>query len=169
MHRHVVHCVAFCKHLFIYDPFTPCVTWKPQRWIYSVVQFSNLRFTSSSNQKHLLHERWRHRWSQYNKQMVQEISLGLQDSSSKVRWAWNCGFWDHAPRHKDNSSKYVVPSISFQTVFEQAFKIVVDSWKYSMLLLYILWDDWPIFMISGSNEQQQQELEYTLLKSDCHS
>ena len=24
-------------------------------------------------------------------------------------------------------------------------------------------------MISGSNEQLQQELEYTLLKSDCHS
>ena len=48
-------------------------------------------------------------------------------------------------------------------------KIVVDSWKLSMLLLYILWDDRPIFMISGSNKQLQQELEYTLLKPDCHS
>ena len=38
-----------------------------------------------------------------------------------------------------------------------------------MLLLYILWDDWPISMISGSNEQLQQELEYTLLKPDYHS
>ena len=38
-----------------------------------------------------------------------------------------------------------------------------------MLLLYILWDDWTIFMISCSNEQLQQELEYTLLKPDCHS
>ena len=38
-----------------------------------------------------------------------------------------------------------------------------------MLLLYILWVDWPIFMISGFNEQLQQELEYTLLKPDCHS
>ena len=38
-----------------------------------------------------------------------------------------------------------------------------------MLLLYILWDDWPIFMISGSNQQPHQELEYTLLKPDCHS
>ena len=38
-----------------------------------------------------------------------------------------------------------------------------------MLLLYILWDDWPIFMISRSNEQLQQELEYTLLKPDCYS
>ena len=38
-----------------------------------------------------------------------------------------------------------------------------------MLLLYILWYDWPIFMISGSNQQLQQELEYTLLKPDCHS
>ena len=50
-----------------------------------------------------------------------------------------------------------------------AFKIVVDFWKFSMLLLYILWDDWPIFMISGSNEQLQQKLECTLLKPDCHS
>ena len=35
-----------------------------------------------------------------------------------------------------------------------------------MLVLYILWDDWPIFMILGLNEQ---ELEYTVLKPDCHS
>ena len=64
---------------------------------------------------------------------------------------------------------YVVHSISFQTFFLLAFKIVVDSWKFSMLLLYILWDDWPIFMISHSNELLQQQLEYTLLKPDCHS
>ena len=38
-----------------------------------------------------------------------------------------------------------------------------------MLLLYILWDDWPIFMISGSNEQLQKQLEYNLLNPDCHS
>ena len=38
-----------------------------------------------------------------------------------------------------------------------------------MLLLYILWDDRLIFMISGLNEQLQQQLEYTLLKSNCHS
>ena len=38
-----------------------------------------------------------------------------------------------------------------------------------MLLLYILWDDWPIFRISGSNEQLQQQLKYTLLKPYCHS
>ena len=37
-----------------------------------------------------------------------------------------------------------------------------------MLLLYILWDDWPTFMISVSNEQLQQELKYILLKPDCH-
>ena len=45
----------------------------------------------------------------------------------------------------------------------QAFEIVVDSWKFSMLLLYILWDDWTILMISGSNKQIQQHLEYTLI------
>ena len=60
-------------------------------------------------------------------------------------------------------------SISFQILFVQAFKIVIDSWKFSMLLLYILWDDWQIFMISASNEQLLQELGYTLLKPDCHS
>ena len=38
-----------------------------------------------------------------------------------------------------------------------------------MLLLYIFWHDWPIFMISSSNKQLQQQLEYTLLKSNCHS
>ena len=64
---------------------------------------------------------------------------------------------------------YVVFSITLKTFFVQAFKIVVESWKFSMSLLYMLWDDWPIFMISGSNEQLQQELEYTLLKPDCHS
>ena len=66
-------------------------------------------------------------------------------------------------------NNYVVPSISFQTFFVQAFKIVVDSWKFSIWLLYMSWDDWSIFMISGSNEHLQQELEYTLLKPDCHS
>ena len=51
----------------------------------------------------------------------------------------------------------------FPYCFVLAFKIVVDSWQFSMLLLYILWDDWLIFMISRSNEHLQQELEYTLL------
>ena len=64
---------------------------------------------------------------------------------------------------------YVVHTISFQTFFVWAFKIVIDTWKFSMILLYILWDDWPNFMIPGSNQQLQQQLEYTLLKPDCHS
>ena len=64
---------------------------------------------------------------------------------------------------------YVVLSIVFQTFFVQAFIIVVDSWKFNMLWLYILWDDWPIFMIPGSNQQLQQQLEYTIPKSDFHS
>ena len=34
-----------------------------------------------------------------------------------------------------------------QDLFVQAFKIVADSWEFRMLLLYILWDDRPIFMI----------------------
>ena len=56
----------------------------------------------------------------------------------------------------------------FPDFFVQAFKIVVHSWKFTMLFLYNLWDDWPIFIISGSNERLQQELEYILLKPDCH-
>ena len=64
---------------------------------------------------------------------------------------------------------YEVHTISFQTFFVWELKIVVDSRKFTRLLLYILWDDWLIFLISGSNEQLQQELEYTLLNPDCHS
>ena len=45
-------------------------------------------------------------------------------------------------------------------IFVQAFTIVVDYWKFTMLLLYIVWDDWPIFMIPDLTEQLQQ---YTLL------
>ena len=67
------------------------------------------------------------------------------------------------------NSRYEVHTISFQTFFVWAYKIVKDSWKFTMLLLYILWDDWPIFMISSLNEQLQQQLEYTLLKPHCHS
>ena len=79
-----------------------------------------------------------------------------QDMAHKTTW------W------KWKKTTNVVTSISFQTFFALAFKIVVDSWKFSMLLLYILWDDWPILMISASNQLLQQQLEYTLLKPDCH-
>ena len=57
----------------------------------------------------------------------------------------------------------------FPDFFVRAFRFVIDSWKFTMLLLYILWEDWTIFLISRSNEQLQQELEYTLLNPDCHS
>ena len=38
---------------------------------------------------------------------------------------------------------YVVPSKGFQNFFVQAIKIVVDSWKFSILLLYdiAVWDE----------------------------
>ena len=52
----------------------------------------------------------------------------------------------------------------FPDFLVQAFKIVVDFWKLSLLLLYIIWGDWLIFMISASNEQLQRQLEYTILK-----
>ena len=62
---------------------------------------------------------------------------------------------------------FVVHSISFQIFFVQVFKIDLDSWEFNIAI--ILWDDWPIFMVSGLNEQLQQQLEYTLLKSGCQS
>ena len=40
----------------------------------------------------------------------------------------------------------------FPDFFVQAFESVVDSWKLSMLLLYNVWDVWPIFIIPGSNQ-----------------
>ena len=40
---------------------------------------------------------------------------------------------------------YLVHMISFQTFFVWAFKIVVDSWNTSYVMLYILWDDWTHF------------------------
>ena len=73
------------------------------------------------------------------------------------------------PFIRTTSETYVVPSIRFQTCFVLAFKIGVNSWEFSMLLLYILWNGWPILMISGTIEQLQKHLEYTLLKPDCHS
>ena len=51
-------------------------------------------------------------------------------------------------------------TISFQTFFVWPFQIVVDSWKFPILLLYILSDDWQLFMISSWNKQLQQQLEY---------
>ena len=64
---------------------------------------------------------------------------------------------------------YMVFSISFQTFLHRHLKLSVDSCNFNMLLLYIIWEDWLIFMISGSNEQQQHDWEYTLLNPDCHS
>ena len=61
---------------------------------------------------------------------------------------------------------YAGPLISFQTYFLQWFKIVADTWKFIMLLLYILWSDLKKIMVSGLNEQLQQQ--YTLLKPNCH-
>ena len=59
----------------------------------------------------------------------------------------------------NNSSSYIYKdhTIGLQTFFVWAFKIVVDHWKFNMLLLYTVRDDWPV-----SNEQLQQQF-------DCHS
>ena len=79
----------------------------------------------------------------------------------------HCNTWKQCSVYKS----YLIRGAfnKFPDIFIQAFKIVIDSWKFIMLLLYILLDDWPIFIISDSYEPLQQELEYTLLKSDCYS
>ena len=63
---------------------------------------------------------------------------------------------------------YVVHSISFQTFLYGHLKLVWTL-EISVCYCYISWHDWPIFIISASKKQLQQELEYTLLKPDCHS
>ena len=55
----------------------------------------------------------------------------------------------------------MVPSISFQTFLFRHLKL-------SLTLENSLWK-FTIFMISASNEQLQQQFEYTLLKPDYHS
>ena len=74
----------------------------------------------------------------------------------------------HTVSKKQNIS-YVVPSISFQTFLYRHLKL---SWTLENSLCYCytsyeMTDQF--FMISGSNQQLQQQLEYTLLKPDCHS
>ena len=41
--------------------------------------------------------------------------------------------------------------------------------KIHYVIAIHIWEDRPIFFISCSNDQLQNELEYTLLKPDCHS
>ena len=106
-------------------------------------------------------------WAIISKRSISSIDETLTGTTTPGQSRPGCN--STAPEVEPNHWMYVVPLISFQTFFVQAFKIVIDSWKFTMLLLYILWDDWPIFMISGSKEQLQQQLEYTLLKPDCHS
>ena len=61
---------------------------------------------------------------------------------------------------------YVVPTIGFQIIFVHAFKIVVESWKFTVIAIYLM--RW-LTKFYDSNEQLQQQLEYTLLKPVCHS
>ena len=98
-----------------------------------------------------------------------DLQLLNEFCSESFNFVW-FGFWhiNHCRSFNVNPINVRGAFNNFPDFFVKLFKIVVDSWKFSMLLVYILWDDWPIFMISGSNEQLQQELEYTLLKPDCH-
>ena len=60
-------------------------------------------------------------------------------------------------------------SISFQTFLVQAFKFVVVLKIQYVIAIHVMRWLTNFFMISSSNKQLQQELEYTLLKPDCHS
>ena len=73
-----------------------------------------------------------------------------------------------AARHDDDDDVYINICSAFNKFpdsFVQASKIVL-ALKISVCYSYdILWDDWPIFLISDSNEQLHQQLKYTLLRA----
>ena len=101
----------------------------------------------------------------FNAKSFLYINIKYMISFCLVLWHIN-----HFRLFNAKSSLHIRGEITkFPDFFVQASKIVVDTWKFTMLLLFILWDDWPIFMISCLNEQLQQQLEYTQLKPDCHS
>ena len=60
---------------------------------------------------------------------------------------------------------YVVHSISFQTFLYRHSKLKI---QYVIAIHLMRWLT-NFFIISGSNEQLQQEMEYIQLKPDCHS
>ena len=54
---------------------------------------------------------------------------------------------------------YMIHSISFQTFLYRQLKLS-ETLENSVCYCSTSWDDWPIFMISHSKEQLQQQLEY---------
>ena len=44
-----------------------------------------LQVQTGSNQKYLLHTRWKYSWPEYSNQMVQEILLRLQEPQQSVK------------------------------------------------------------------------------------
>ena len=113
----------------------------------------------------------------YSSTEKQSVYSTAPANRANVDYVWFTLVWWHIKSYPSaemlsvnaKSFLYIYMVHSISSFFVQAFKIIVNSWQFSMLLLYILQDDRPIFMISGSNEQLQQQLEYTLLKPDCHS
>ena len=60
-------------------------------------------------------------------------------------------------------------SISFKTFWYGHLKLYILLKILYVIAIHLMkWTD-QFFLISGSNEQLQQQLEYTLLKPDCHS
>ena len=57
----------------------------------------------------------------------------------------------------------------FPDFFVRVFKIVVDSWKFSMLLQYILWDGLTNFYDLTFKGTATAAIGIHLLKPDCHS
>ena len=59
----------------------------------------------------------------------------------------------------------MVPSIIFQTFFCTS----IQNCRRCLKIQYVIAIHLMRWLISSSNEQLQQELQYTLLKPDCHS
>ena len=65
--------------------------------------------------------------------------------------------------------KNEVHTVSIQTFFLWAFRLSELLKIHYVIAIHLMRWLTHFFMISGSNEQLQQQLEYTLLKPDCHS
>ena len=64
-----------------------------------------------------------------------------------------CKIWDMIVQGKsfilkNLETKFKIRGVfnKFPDFFVQTFKIVVDSWKFSILLRSIIWDDWQILL-----------------------
>ena len=79
------------SHILFYSDLIYIKKKKKNPYKFAYFYNKNRLIPKLSNQNHLLHKSWQCSWSQYRNQMVQEISLELQEpwQSSKIKSAKN--------------------------------------------------------------------------------